>query len=67
MLILYRHVGDSVAIGTDIVVTIVAIEPGRVRLGVSAPPTLLPAIEEVHDRATGDAPVTADNTHINWR
>lgn len=37
MLILQRRIGESIRIGDDIEVTVVAIEGGRVRLAISAP------------------------------
>ena len=37
MLILQRRAGESVRIGDDIELTVVAIEGGRVRLSISAP------------------------------
>ena len=37
MLALTRRPGESITIGDDIVVTIVAVSGGQVRLGISAP------------------------------
>lgn len=37
MLILSRRVGESLAIGDDIVVTVVAVGGNQVRLGIDAP------------------------------
>lgn len=37
MLILQRKSGESLLIGTDISITVVAVEGGRVRLAISAP------------------------------
>ncbi len=37
MLVLTRHVDESIAIGDSIVVTILAIEGDRIKLGISAP------------------------------
>lgn len=37
MLILQRRIGESLRIGEDIEVTVVAIEGGKVRLAISAP------------------------------
>lgn len=38
MLILQRKAGESLVIGEDITVSVVAVEGGRVRLAISAPP-----------------------------
>jgi carbon storage regulator len=37
MLILQRKVGESLVIGDDITVSVIAVEGGRVRLAISAP------------------------------
>ena len=63
MLILRRRVGEAVQIGPDIRVTIVAASNQEVRLGIVAPPTLLPAAEELHDRGEDKS----DKDHISWR
>lgn len=37
MLVLTRQVGETILIGEDIVIEVVAVGPGRVRLGIAAP------------------------------
>jgi carbon storage regulator len=37
MLVLTRHMDESIAIGEQIVITVLAIEGDRVKLGISAP------------------------------
>jgi len=37
MLVLTRHFNESILIGDDIVITIVGIDRGRVKLGITAP------------------------------
>lgn len=37
MLVLSRKEGEEIVIGKDIVITVVDIEHGKVRLGISAP------------------------------
>ena len=49
MLVLSRQVGQSVRVGTDIVVTVVRISPNAVRLGIEAPKELNIAREEIDD------------------
>jgi carbon storage regulator len=63
MLILSRRVGESLQIGPDIQVTVVAANNGEVRLGIVAPPHVLPAAEEVHERAEE----LRGKDHISWR
>jgi carbon storage regulator len=40
MLVLTRRAGESITIGDDIIVTIVAVGGGQVRLGITAPRTV---------------------------
>jgi carbon storage regulator len=40
MLVLTRKVKERIHIGTDIVITILRIGPGRVQIGIEAPPHL---------------------------
>ena len=63
MLILQRRVGGTVQIGPDIRVTVIALNNHEVRLGIVAPPTLLPPAEEVHERAEDQSA----KDHISWR
>jgi carbon storage regulator len=37
MLVLTRKVGERICIGEDIVLTVTAVENGRVRIGIDAP------------------------------
>lgn len=51
MLVLSRHRGESIIIGTkgDIVVTIVEVRGDRVRLGIDAPKNVPVNRSEIHD------------------
>lgn len=48
MLILSRRPGESLAIGDDIVVTVVAVNGNQVRLGISAPRDVRVLREEIY-------------------
>jgi carbon storage regulator len=50
MLVLTRHLGEEIIIEGDIHVTVVAIDRGKVRLGISAPPEIRVDRKEVHKR-----------------
>ena len=50
MLVLTRRVGEEVVIGGDIHVTIVAVQGGKVRLGITAPEGVPIDRQEVHER-----------------
>jgi len=50
MLVLTRRQGESIVIGDDIKVTVVNLGPGRVKLGIEAPPQVRVNREEIHAR-----------------
>lgn len=48
MLVLTRRVGESITIGDDVVVTVVAASGGQVRVGITAPRSVQVLREEIH-------------------
>ena len=50
MLVLTRRIGERIVIDGDIEVTIVAIKGDRVRVGITAPPTVRVDRQEIHER-----------------
>jgi len=50
MLVLTRRPGESIIIGHGIKLTVVTIGPGRVKIGIEAPPTVRIDREEIHSR-----------------
>ncbi len=50
MLVLTRKVGQEIVIGGDIRLTLVAIDGGKVRIGVTAPPDVIVDREEIHKK-----------------
>jgi carbon storage regulator len=52
MLVLTRRIGEEIVIDGSIRVTIVAIQEGRVRLGVTAPEHVRVDRQEIHERRT---------------
>jgi carbon storage regulator len=50
MLVLSRRVGEQIVIGDDIRITVVAVQGNRVRIGVSAPPTVCVDRREINER-----------------
>jgi carbon storage regulator len=48
MLILTRRVGETLMVGNDITVTIVAVRGRQVRIGINAPKDVAVHREEVH-------------------
>lgn len=55
MLVLTRRVGESIRIGDSITVTVVQIGPGKVRLGIEAPPDVVILRDELVDKGEENA------------
>jgi carbon storage regulator len=55
MLILTRRVGQSIFIGSDITVTVLAVKGPQVRLGINAPKHVPVHREEIFDRIRAEA------------
>lgn len=56
MLVLTRKVGESVAIGEDIRVTLLGIQGKQVKLGISAPDKIGVYRDEVYKRMQSESP-----------
>jgi carbon storage regulator len=50
MLVLTRRTGESIIIGEGIKLTVVNVGPGRVKIGIVAPPNVRIDREEIHTR-----------------
>lgn len=50
MLILTRRIGETLVIGEDVTVTVLAVKGGQVRLGVNAPKEVPVHREEIFQR-----------------
>lgn len=50
MLILTRRVGETLMIGNDVTVTVVAVNGHQVRIGINAPKDVAVHREEIFDR-----------------
>jgi carbon storage regulator len=50
MLILARKIGESVMIGSDIIVRVLGVKGDQVRLGISAPKEVPVHREEIYER-----------------
>lgn len=61
MLVLTRRVGESIRVGNDIVVTLVQMAPGKVRIGIQAPPNTLILREELVDHTPAPPPLNVTN------
>lgn len=64
MLVLTRKPGETIVIGDNIRLTVVALGPGRVKLGIEAPATVKIDREEIHTRKqTEDEPAPSVVLH----
>ena len=59
MLVLTRRPNESIIIANDIVITVVSVGPGRVKLGIKAPPEVRVDRQEIHDKIEMSADVLA--------
>jgi carbon storage regulator len=50
MLILTRRIGESLKIGTEVTVTVLAVNGNQVRIGVAAPKNIAVDREEIAER-----------------
>jgi carbon storage regulator len=50
MLILTRHLGESIMVGDDVTVTILGVKGNHVRVGINAPKHVAAHREEVYQR-----------------
>lgn len=54
MLILTRKIGESLMIGSEVTVTVMAVKGNQVRLGVNAPKDVAVHREEIYDRVQAE-------------
>ena len=59
MLVLTRRPNESIVIANNIVITVVSVGPGRVKLGIQAPPNVRVDRQEIHDKIELSADVLA--------
>ena len=65
MLILLRREGESLKIGDDVTITVLALRGGQVRLGIAAPKQVVVHRQEVYERIRAErAAVTAGDTTL---
>jgi carbon storage regulator len=73
MLVLTRRPDESIVIGNNIKITIVSVGPGRVKIGIEAPPNVRIDRQEIHDKlerhadvlsALAAEPTDAQNTMV---
>jgi carbon storage regulator len=62
MLVLSRRIGESVKIGSDVTVTLLAVSGAHARLGISAPVEVPVHRDEVHRRLHQPKVLTGDGS-----
>ena len=50
MLVLTRHIGESLIMGDDVIVTVIGIKGNQIRLGINAPKEISVHREEIYQR-----------------
>lgn len=62
MLVLTRKTGEQIIIADNIRLTVISVGPGRVKIGIEAPPTVKVDRQEIHEKKkfeTAPAPTPA--------
>ena len=54
MLILTRKVGETLMVGSDVTVTVMAVHGNQVRIGINAPKDVEVHREEIYDRVQAE-------------
>ena len=62
MLILTRHVGETVMIGNDVTVTVLGVKGNQVRIGINAPKSVPVHREEIYERIQREQQGGEDHT-----
>lgn len=60
MLILTRKVGESITIGDNVTITVVASKGGQVRIGIDAPKSVSITRTELSESDSAEAPKKAE-------
>jgi carbon storage regulator len=60
MLVLTRRPGEQIVIGENIRITVVSLGPGRVKIGIEAPPDVRIDRQEIHERIVQERERAAD-------
>ena len=67
MLILTRHPSESILIGPDVIVTVLAIRGDQVRIGISAPRDIPVHREEIAERISRENANKVSSCHVGTR
>jgi carbon storage regulator len=54
LLILTRKIGESLMIGAEVIVTVVAVKGNQVRIGINAPKAVEVHREEIYERVQAE-------------
>ena len=65
MLVLTRRIGEQLVIDDNIVVTVLAMEGNKVRLGIAAPVSVQVDRQEVHERRLAERNAEREAAYTN--
>jgi len=65
MLVLTRRIGEQLIIADDIVVTVLAMEGNKVRIGITAPSSVQVDRQEVHERRLAERNAQREAAYSN--
>lgn len=64
MLVLTRKLGEQIIIDDNIVVTIIAIDGNKIRLGIKAPRSVQVDRAEIHQRKLNESPMPCQSVSV---
>ena len=64
MLVLTRKIGEQIVIAGNIRISIVSVGPGRVKIGIDAPPSVTIDRSEIHERKAHEEATTVNLTDM---
>ena len=65
MLVLTRRIGEQLIIADDIVVTVLAMEGNKVRIGITAPSSVQVDRQDVHERRLAERNAQREAAYSN--
>ena len=64
MLVLTRKPGEQIIIADNIRITVVSVGPGRVKIGIEAPPAVKVDRQEIHEKKQFETAADVPQPHV---